>query len=93
MDKFVITGGKPLSGEVSLCGAKNSGFKLMIAALYADEPTTLHNFSKIGDVLSTAKIIKELGGEVDFGSNHVLTVSGKGLEKQNLSEKMTNFGP
>ncbi len=87
MEKFIITGGKPLLGEVSLCGAKNSGFKLMIAALYADEPTTLHNFSKIGDVLSTAEIIKELGGEVNFGSNHVLTISGKGLKKQNLSEK------
>ncbi len=87
MGKFLITGGNPLSGEVSLCGAKNSGFKLMIAALYADEPSTLHNFSQIGDVLSTAEIIRELGGEVSFGENHVLEVCGRSLEKQNLSQK------
>ncbi len=87
MEKFLITGGNPLSGEVSLCGAKNSGFKLLIAALYADEPSTIHNFSQIGDIISTAEIIKELGGEVSFGKNHILHVSGKNLKKQNLSEK------
>ena len=48
MDKFVIEGGKPLKGEVELCGAKNSGFKLMIAALYSGLPCTIKNFSKIG---------------------------------------------
>lgn len=76
-----------MRGEVSLCGAKNSGFKLIIASLYADEPSTLHNFSKIGDVYSTAEIIEQLGGEVSLGSNHVLKVSGKGLKKQNFSQK------
>lgn len=87
MEKFVIIGGQPLKGEVNLCGAKNSGFKLMIASLYSDEPSTLHNFSKIGDVYSTAEIIGQLGGEVSLGSNHVLKVSGKGLKKQNFSQK------
>ncbi|MCL5090585.1 MAG: UDP-N-acetylglucosamine 1-carboxyvinyltransferase, partial [Patescibacteria group bacterium] len=87
MDKFLISGGIPLSGEVSLCGAKNSGFKLMIASLYADGFSTLHNFSKIGDVFSTAEIINELGGEVNFGENHILQVSGKKLKKQKFSEK------
>lgn len=86
MDKFLITGGKPLNGEVSLCGAKNSGFKLMIAALYADEPSTLHNFSKITDVYSTAEIIADLGGQVVFGANHILTVTGQGLKKQSVSQ-------
>lgn len=87
MEKFIIEGGNPLKGEVSLCGAKNSGFKLLIAALYSDEPSTLHNFSKIGDVLTTAAVIKELGGQVSFGENHVLQVSGKNLTKQDLSQK------
>lgn len=86
MDKFLISGGIPLSGEVSLCGAKNSGFKLMIASLYADGFSTLHNFSKIGDVFSTAEIINELGGEVNFGENHILQVSGKKLKKQKFSK-------
>ena len=86
MNKFLITGGIPLRGEVSLCGAKNSGFKLMIAALYSDKPSTIRNFSKIGDVYSTAEIIQDLGGEVIFKDNHVLQVSSKNLQTQSVSE-------
>ena len=87
MDKFLITGGLPLKGEVSLCGAKNSGFKLMIASLYSSELCTIKNFSKIGDIYSTAEIIKELGGTVSFGENHTLQSCGKGLIRQKFSEK------
>lgn len=87
MNKFLITGGKPLKGEVKLCGAKNSGFKLMIAALYADFPSTIHNFSKIGDIYTTAEIIQELGGKVAFGENHQLEVTAKNLQKQEFSAK------
>jgi len=85
--KFVIKGGNPLKGEVSLCGAKNSGFKLMIASLYSNEPSEIRNFSKIGDTSSTGEIIKSLGGEVIFGKNHIVTVSGKNLKKNIISER------
>ncbi len=91
MEKFVIIGGTPLKGEVDLCGAKNSGFKLMIASIYSDDPCTIHNFSKIGDVYSTAEIITELGGTVTFGEDHQMKVSGKNLQKQEFSQKNGNI--
>lgn len=87
MEILNIKGGSKLSGEVSLNGAKNSGFKLMIAGLLSDEPSEITNFSKIGDIQSTAQIIKELGGEVVFGKNHILKVFGGDIEKNELSEK------
>jgi len=76
-----------LKGEVTLCGAKNSGFKLMIASLYADGLSTIKNFSKIGDTFSTAEIIKSLGGQVKFGQNHTVQVSGKNLQKNKIAER------
>lgn len=85
MEKFIIEGGQPLKGEARLCGAKNSGFKLMIASLYSNAPCTIHNFSKIGDIYSTGEIISELGGKVIFGDNHVLEVSGRDLRKPDFS--------
>lgn len=85
MTNLIVTGGAPLEGEVELCGAKNSGFKLMIAALYSDKPCQIKNFSKIGDIASTAKIIEELGGKVNSTSEHILEVSGKNISKQNFS--------
>lgn len=87
MEKLVIKGGKPLKGEITLCGAKNSGFKLMIAALYSDDFSKISNFSKIGDIFSTAEIIKELGGEFVFGNDHLLEISGRQLIKPEFSEQ------
>lgn len=87
MTQFVIEGGNPLRGEIKLAGAKNSGFKLMIAALLSEEASEIRNFSKIGDVLSTARIINDLGGKVTFGENHILKVKGENLSHYELSEK------
>lgn len=87
MQKFIVEGGRSLCGEVTLAGAKNSGFKLMIAALLSEEESKIENFSKIGDVISTAKIIEELGGKVTFRKNHHLEVTGANLNKFELSEK------
>lgn len=87
MTKFIIQGGTPLSGEVTLAGAKNSGFKLMIAALLAPEKSFIQNFSKIGDVFSVAEIVEHLGGEVVFDRNHLLEIDGRNLKNFALSEK------
>ena len=54
--KFIITGGKPLHGEITLAGAKNPVSKVMVASLLTDEPCVFKNFPAIGEV----EIIKEL---------------------------------
>ena len=43
MEKFIINGGKILSGKVKISGAKNSALKLMAASILADGKTTLRN--------------------------------------------------
>jgi len=50
MQKFVITGGVPLSGEVRIAGAKNAVLKEMAAAVLTEEPVTLRNVPRISDV-------------------------------------------
>ena len=68
MQKFVITGGVPLNGEVRIAGAKNAVLTQMAAAALTDEPVTLRNVPKISDVA----ILRELMGDIGFdvrGSN------------------------
>ena len=50
MQKFVITGGQPLSGTVRIAGAKNGVLKMMAAAVLTDERCILRNVPKISDV-------------------------------------------
>ena len=41
MDRLIITGGKPLSGEIRISGAKNAALPIIVATLLADEPVTV----------------------------------------------------
>lgn len=66
MPTYTISGGTPLFGSVRLGGAKNASYKLMIAALLADSPSRLLNFSHISDVEMVARIIKGLGAKAQM---------------------------
>jgi UDP-N-acetylglucosamine 1-carboxyvinyltransferase len=64
MQKFVITGGRPLSGEVRIAGAKNAVLKMMAAAALTDEPIILRNVPKISDVAILREVMTDIGFEV-----------------------------
>lgn len=71
MGKFVINGGKKLSGIVEVGGAKNSALKLMAAALLATGKTTLKKVPQIEDVNTMALVLRTLGAQVDFDKARV----------------------
>ena len=64
MQKFVITGGRPLSGEVRIAGAKNAVLKMMAAAVLSDELIILRNVPKISDVAILREVMTDIGFEV-----------------------------
>ncbi|MCW8810190.1 MAG: UDP-N-acetylglucosamine 1-carboxyvinyltransferase [Ignavibacteriaceae bacterium] len=66
MDKFIITGGKELSGSVSVSGAKNSSLALMPASLLATGVSILNNTPILNDVFTMIKLLKHLGSEINF---------------------------
>ena len=64
MDKIVIEGGTPLSGEISISGAKNSALKLMVACLLTDEVLTLTNMPNLRDTRFLGHLLENFGVEV-----------------------------
>ncbi|MBD0322265.1 MAG: UDP-N-acetylglucosamine 1-carboxyvinyltransferase [Aldersonia sp.] len=63
-ERFLVTGGAALSGEVHVGGAKNSVLKLMAAALLAEGTSTITNCPDILDVPLMAEVLRGLGCEV-----------------------------
>src|SRR5918998_11361 len=63
MQKFVITGGEPLSRQVRIAGAKNAVLKMMGAAVLTGEPVTLRNVPKISDVTILRELMTDIGFE------------------------------
>jgi UDP-N-acetylglucosamine 1-carboxyvinyltransferase len=76
MEKFVITGGKKLKGEVFVSGAKNAALKVLVAACLTDEKVTIHNMPLITDLFIMIDIMKELGASVEI-HGHTVTVQLK----------------
>ena len=73
MQKFIVTGGVPLRGEVRIAGAKNAVLKMMAAAALTDEPCLLRNVPRISDV----QILRGTMADIGF---RVTPVEGDALE-------------
>jgi UDP-N-acetylglucosamine 1-carboxyvinyltransferase len=69
VDKLLITGGRPLSGEVRVSGAKNAALPIMCAALLTDKPLVLDNVPRLMDVRTMAKLLALMGVEVGTQTN------------------------
>ena len=65
MDKLLIQGQKRLNGEVTISGAKNAALPILIASILTDSKLTLTNVPRLNDILTTQKLLKVLGVEVE----------------------------
>ena len=65
MDKLLIQGQKRLNGEVTISGAKNAALPILTASILTDGKLTLTNVPRLNDILTTQKLLKVLGVEVE----------------------------
>ena len=65
MSKLLIEGGRSLSGLVEVGGNKNAALPLLAACLLTDEECVLDNVPRIGDVEVMARLLTDLGAEVE----------------------------
>jgi UDP-N-acetylglucosamine 1-carboxyvinyltransferase len=71
MAKFIINGGRPLFGEVTISGAKNAASKMMVTSLLTDEPCILENVPAIGEIDIMVEFLKNIGTEIDVAGSTV----------------------
>ena len=64
MDKLLIEGGRRLSGEVAISGAKNAALPILCASLLSPEPLHLANVPQLRDVATMLRLIEQMGVQV-----------------------------
>lgn len=90
MTKYTVTGGTPLRGKVHLHGAKNAGFKEIIAALLADSPSTICGLGLISEIDFARQVIGSLGGKVQPEEDpHCQMVDPAGLKIWEISPELS----
>jgi UDP-N-acetylglucosamine 1-carboxyvinyltransferase len=76
MESFLIKGGVPLHGEVTISGSKNAALPIMAATLLTDEPCVIRGVPDLSDTRFMVQILESLGATVKF-ENGTLTVRAK----------------
>lgn len=78
MEKFLITGGKPLRGTVKISGAKNAASKMIIATLLTDDTVTLDNVPLQAETDIARELVTMLGATTTL-DGHVLKLATKNI--------------
>jgi UDP-N-acetylglucosamine 1-carboxyvinyltransferase len=80
MERFVITGGAPLSGTVIPAGNKNAALPILAASVLTDEVLELGNVPRIRDVDTMLEILEGIGVSVTWRGENELSLCGAGVE-------------
>lgn len=90
MSTWVIEGGEPLRGEISVSGAKNSITKLLVASLLSEQPSHFSNVPDIGDRDITQEMCAAVGAQVKAESPHRLEVHTPAITSDTISHELGN---
>ncbi len=71
MDKLVIERSRPLTGTLTVNGAKNAVLPIMAACLLTDEPSVIEHVPMVTDVATMGEILKHLGAQVTFSGSQL----------------------
>ncbi len=82
MEKYVIKGGKKLSGEVVISGAKNAVVAILTAAILSEEPCVIENIPNISDVTIILQILSEMGANVRMLNKTTVEIDPRTLKNQ-----------
>ncbi len=81
MDKFVIQGGKKLSGRVKVSGAKNSALALIPATLLNSGMNVISNTPQVNDIFTMIKLLQQLGVSAEYNDS-IVKLDTTGINSQ-----------
>ena len=90
MEKFVIRGGAPLSGEITVAGNKNAALPILAACLLTDEELVLTNVPRIRDVETQIALLESLGVRAGWTGDNELRLQADGVSGGAVDEALAN---
>src|SRR5919109_4394426 len=88
MEKFVIQGATPLSGEIVAAGNKNAALPILAACLLTDEEIVLTNVPRIRDTESQVALLEGLGVKVAWSGQNELRLQADTVSDTSLDEEL-----
>ncbi len=86
MKQYIIKGGTPLHGEVTVGGAKNAALGIIVAAIMANEPVIIENVPDVDDVRVLLEAIEGIGVIVEYIDAHTVSINGAHIHNMVVDE-------
>ncbi|MCF0142021.1 MAG: UDP-N-acetylglucosamine 1-carboxyvinyltransferase [Parasporobacterium sp.] len=87
MEHYIVKGGTPLQGSVSIYGAKNAALALIAAAILTEEPVIIRNLPDVSDINILLDALKQIGAVVERPTRHRVRIIGS-----TVSTKEVDYG-
>ena len=82
MEQYIIKGGNPFVGDVTISGAKNAALGILAASIMTDDDVLIDNLPDVRDINVLLQAMQEIGADVDRTGKHEVTISGKGIHPE-----------
>ena len=89
MEKYVIHGGKPLSGEVVIGGAKNAAVAILPATILAGGKCLIENLPCISDVMASLQILSELGAGIRMVTRNIYEIDTTNINSTEVCNELS----
>jgi UDP-N-acetylglucosamine 1-carboxyvinyltransferase len=89
MEKFVIKGGVPLSGELTVAGNKNAALPILAACLLTEEELMLHRVPRIRDTEAQLALLEQLGVEVAWIADNSVRLCAASVSEVSVDEELS----
>ena len=89
MEKFVIQGGAPLSGELTVAGNKNAALPILAACLLTEEELLLHRVPRIRDTEAQIALLERLGVEAAWVADNSVRLCARGVAETTVDEELS----
>jgi UDP-N-acetylglucosamine 1-carboxyvinyltransferase len=90
MEKFVIQGGTPLSGEINVAGNKNAALPILAACLLTEEDLLLHRVPRIRDTEAQISLLEQLGVEVEWVGDNSVRLCARDVSSPEVDEELSS---
>lgn len=86
MEQYIMKGGNPLVGEVTIGGAKNAALGILAAAIMTDEDVLIDNLPDVRDINVLLEAIEEIGAKVERIDRHTVCINGKTIREVSVDD-------
>ncbi len=87
MEQYIMKGGNPLVGEVTISGAKNAALGILTAAIMTDDNVLIENLPDVRDINVMLEAIQEIGADVDRIDRHTVRINASNIGEVSVDDE------